>query len=385
MFIKKILVNIFLFGCRILYGIDSNKVIFESFHGKSYSDNPKAISECLHKRLDKVKIVWVTLDADNNKGVYPDYINLVDKKNSWKYYKELATASVFVTNFQLPDIIKSKKQFFIQTWHGDRAFKKVLHDSEFRDTSKKLPEEKAGFCDLAIAGSDYGEMQYRSAFLYKGTVLKEGTPRDDILVEKSEKQISFLKKKIGIDEKVKILLYAPTLRRNAYNARTKQNIQDIEIEKTLEALEKKYSCSWVCFVRAHSSVCGIAGLNFNERIIDVSSYEDMAELLLISDVLITDYSSSAGDFALLDRPVILYASDYEEYLKHDRGLYFDLADSPYYVAENQNSLLNIIEGLNEEDIRKNCCEILDFYKTNETGRASEIVVEHLISWMGKDK
>ena len=110
----------------------------------------------------------------------------------------------------------------------------------------------------------------------------------------------------------------------------------------------------------------------------------MRQPLLDRSVL--DYSSSAGDFALLHRPLVLFQSDYNEYVGKDRELYFDMADSPYYVAKNQEELEAILSKLTPEEASKNCEEILAFYGTNETGHSSEIVAKRIIAEMyGKEK
>jgi CDP-glycerol glycerophosphotransferase len=107
----------------------------------------------------------------------------------------------------------------------------------------------------------------------------------------------------------------------------------------------------------------------------------MADLLLVSDALITDFSSSAGDYALLNRPLILFQSDYDEYVEKDRGFYFDMNDSPYFIAKNQEELEVIIAKLTEDKVKENCKEILDFYGTCETGKSSEVIANRIIDWM----
>ena len=371
MSLKKTLIKGYIHARRLACR-KSKTVLFESFVGASYSDNPRAISEALHKIAPDADIVWALKSP--NKSNAPDYVRKISRADTYRYYKEFANASVYVTNVELMDLPKGKNQYYIQTWHGDRAFKKVLWDSDYQE--KEVPKEaEKGACDLAIAGSKYGVRQYRSAFLYEGEVLEVGTPRNDKLVNPSADEIGGMKKQLGIDEDVRILLYAPTLRRKAVSEQVEQEVQEIDLLKTVFALEEKYGCKWVCFVRAHIAVSGISGIEYSDKIINVTDVEDMADLLMISDMLITDYSSSAGDFALLGRPIVLFQSDIKQYLERDRDFYFNMEDSPYYIAENQQELENIICKLNEEDVKENCKAILDFYETNETGKAAETIAE----------
>ena len=109
----------------------------------------------------------------------------------------------------------------------------------------------------------------------------------------------------------------------------------------------------------------------------------MMELLKVGDALLTDYSSCAGDFALTGRPVFLYQDDLDDYSNNDRELYFDMKDSPYWVAANPDELDRLIEAYTPEKARENCRAILDFYNTDESGRAAEAVAEYLCDMIDK--
>lgn len=371
--------NLYIKTYRFFHGVHKNEVFFMSFGG-TYSDNPRAISEALHAIRPNTKIFWAINDFANTE-CFPDYVHLV-KTNNIKQFNIISTSTVWVFNFY-SKYHKSKKQFYVQTWHGDRGFKKVLHDSGYMKKNATLLEEKNDYCNLAVAGSAFGEQQFRSAFRYKGEVLNLGTPRNDRLVNFNLDEINFIKKKLGITDE-KILLYAPTLRKNSTH--TLQKAQNISIEETLSELELKYNCNWICLIRCHPGVVGLSDIQYTKKIINVSNYQDMAELLLVSDMLITDYSSSAGDFALLNRPIILYQSDIQEYQKRDRTFCFSMKDSPYYIAKTQDELMKIIENLSAEKIKSNCEEILKFYNTYESGQASLAVAKRIAQWLdNRDK
>ncbi len=365
--------------CSRLFGVKGKKVLFMSFSGKSYSDNPRAISEALHRLDQDVEIIWAFLSPEEKRGVVPPYIKLVDRAKAANFYKALATSKVFVTNFSII-APKDKRQRFIQTWHGDRAFKKILYDANpIRE--RELSESVNGFCDLMVAGSDYGERQLRSAFHYQGEILKVGTPRDDALLRMEIGDIAKIRSGLGISEKTRILLYAPTLRDQLLHRKENQEIQDLDLASTLKKLEVKYHTDWICLVRAHPWMGGLSGFDSGNKIIDVSSYEDMADLLLISDMLITDYSSCAGDYALTHRPIILYQSDRKEYLEKDRTFYFNMEDSPYMIAESQQELEAWIERIDEKTAWDNCEAILKFYNTYESGQAAEAVAKRILDWL----
>ena len=138
-------------------------------------------------------------------------------------------------------------------------------------------------------------------------------------------------------------------------------------------------------MRAHPAVKDLGGVEYNDTVIDVSAYPDMVDLLLIADVLITDYSSCAGDFVLQNRALILYQSDRMEYLKNDRTLYFEMEDSPFWVAQSQTEIEKIIEQMDNTSIHANCKAILDFYKTTESGHSAQEIVNVIMQWIYNDK
>ncbi|MDN6291169.1 MAG: CDP-glycerol glycerophosphotransferase family protein, partial [Tetragenococcus koreensis] len=334
-----------------------------------------------------IELVWLFQSPEEKAKVIPDYIRTV-KFNSLKSFYELATAKVWIDNFNKPSFLfKGDKQFYIQTWHGDKGIKKILYDvrTQLSDGSYlegDLFEEN--HCDLAIAGSEYGELKhYRSGFNYQGEILKEGSPRNDKLINRSDEKITAVKNKLGIESETRILLFAPTMRESDENARHK--VEGINLEETLDLMEKETGKKWVCLIRAHSSTKSLEGLPQTDRFLNVSDFEDMSDLLLVSDILITDYSSSAGDFALLDRLVILFQNDRDEYISKDRKLYFDIDESPYLVALNQEELNGLLCNYYKLDIEKNCKDILSFYGSYETGQASERIAEKIKTFIRSEK
>ena len=368
--------SLYIRAYRIIYKSDDNMVLFTSFGGTSYSDNPRAVSEALAKLDPDINIVWI-LSGNSEIAKYPSYINVVKKNHHILVWTAMAKARVIVTNENCNYIPKGKKQCFITTWHGDRAFKKILLDVGPAPRSF-VPESIPGYCDYATAGSDYGVMQYQSAFLYNGKIIRQGCPRNDVLVNPDFKREELTRKRLGIPEGSKVLLYAPTLRKSAINSSEGQKLQDIDLAKLAKILENKTGNQWYVLLRAHPVVASLNIQTDEEPYIDATNYEDMADLLAISDFLITDYSSCAGDFALTGRPILLYQSDIDDYVKNDRKLYFKMEDSPYYVAKTQSEAEKIVKEITSESAKKNCEEILRFYNTFESGKASDTLAEIII-------
>lgn len=362
--------------CRTFCGIDKDKVVFSCFNARTYGDNLKPISETLHALRPQAKIVWMFRDPASKKAVVPPYVRLADPI-SLAGLREYATARVWVDNFTLPRYLKRRigSQFYLNTWHGDRAFKKIAYDA-FPERRLRIEET----CDLMLAGSEFGKRLMRSAFRFEGELLAEGGPRNDVLVQNDPQRVQAIRGALGIPADARLLIYCPTFRDST---RLTVFHCPIDLEAALDALQKKTKEKWLCLFRAHHLAKGGLDLKSGGRLLDVTAYEDMADLLLISDALVTDYSSAAMDFALLGRPIYLYQDDIDEYTAHDRRLYFDIADSPFLAARDMPSLLRLIEQTDSEGADKNCAAIREFFGFIETGHAATRVCERIVQWMNR--
>ena len=349
------------------------KVVFSSFGGKQYSDNPRAISEALHRLHPEIKQVWF-LSSSDAYHVVPEYITVVRSMES--YYRELSTAFAFVTNENLPEsIVKRRNQFFVQTWHGDRGNKKILYEA-WEGGNRPSPVMDEFYTDICVAGSDFGVSNYRDGFHYKGEILKQGCPRNDILLNITPELRNSIRKKIGIEENAKVMIYAPTFRDNSQSGG-----KTVDIAAALDKLSEKEK--WVCLTRLHPMDKSVRLLHSNQGCIDVTDYPDMADLLVIADLLITDYSSSAPDFALTGNPIILATFDREEYTASSRELKVPIEAPGYLIANNQEQLIEIIGQLDSYDHKEIDKRVLDYFGTFETGQASEAVSELIYSYYMK--
>jgi CDP-glycerol glycerophosphotransferase len=355
-FKAKIIKGLYIIG-GVFLKTDREKVVFSSFGGKSYSCNPRAVSEELHKMAPEFKIIWLFRDAKKKKEIVPEYIQCVEI-GTLRAHLEQIKAGFWIDNFNKPITIRKKPdQIYIQLYHGDRGFKKILYDCRTLLANGHYKEGdlfETDNCDLMTSGSDYYNRVIKSAFNYKGEVLQVGSPRNDLFFKYDYSDVLSIKNKLDINSDHKVFLYAPTFRDSLHGVA--HEIGDINLLATLKELEGKTKQRWICIIRAHSAVKGFANSPENSnQIIDVTKYEDMRDLLLITDLLITDYSSSAGDFALLKRPIILYQSDREKYLQDDRTFYFDIDTSPFTVVFNQEELNAAIQELDEIKILFAAC------------------------------
>lgn len=362
--------SFFVRGFTALFGLFhpvEKKVLFSSFGGAQYSDNPRAISEKLYDLYPEFEIVWAITDASSKAGIIPEYVKVVPS-SGWGFFKALATSFCYVTNIPVGiSFHKRKGQFFIQTWHGDRPIKKVLYETD-PEGRYMSPVMDYKLTDLAICASDIGERAYKTAFRYYGNVLKKGMPRNDVLLQPNDAIRDIICKTYNLSGDTKILLYAPTFRDFS---ETKQEI-NVDLKQTIQKLKNKTKENWVCFVRAHYISAGLSINCDGEIFIDVTEYPDMADLLASVDMLITDYSASAGDFVLRKKAVVLTMFDAEEY-KASRQFAVDPEKAGFIIAKTQDELNTVIETYTQEDYESSCNQVCKYLNIVETGNSADEV------------
>lgn len=357
-----------------IFPIDKNKIVISNFHGKTYGDNGKYIVEELNNENLGYKIVWLVDKKNSAKSLFPENVQQVNYK-SFRGLYELATAKIWIDNcrksFYPP---KRKNQFYIQTWHGGIPLKRIEKDVEKTLNSLTVQTSKndSKIADLFISNSDFCSKLYQRSFWYNGGILECGSPRCDVLLNKKNEVYDKVKKHFKLDQDTNILLYAPTFRSDLDTS-----IYNIDFEALLDALENRYRSKWVIMVRLHPNIANQSNfMKYSSNIINTTDYDDMYELLAVSNVLVTDYSSTMFEFSLTNKPVIIYAPDIESYIE-DRNFYFDLRSLPFPIAENNEQLFRIFENLNSAY----CTQAMDKFfldlGVKESGQASKRVVEKI--------
>jgi CDP-glycerol glycerophosphotransferase len=357
-----------------LFPIKKNKIICSNFYGKGYGDSPKYIIDELLKRDEKkYDIVWVVKDKSITD--FPQEIRTV-KINTLKYIYELATSKVWIFNCRKNMSVKKRKgQFYIQTWHGGIAFKKIEKDAKNKLDSNYIAQAKddSKAIDLIISNGKFCSQMYRRAFWYDEPkeILECGTPRNDILINADKEKI----KKIVYDfynfnEKDKVLIYAPTFRDVYVN-----NPYDIDFEKLREELNKKTNSNWRILIRLHPGEKNPERfIKFSENVLNACEYKDIQELILASELLITDYSSTMFESMLANIGVILYANDIESY-QNERGTYFTFEELPFKLTTNNEELMKVIRELDFGEIQKEYDKFKASLGLIEEGTASKKIAD----------
>lgn len=349
-----------------IFPINKRKIVFNNFDGKGYGDNPKYIAEYILKNNLGLEMVWLVNDTCDSS--IPDHIRMV-KNHTLAAVYELVTAGTWVDNNRKSFVTRKRsKQYYIQTWHGCMMMKKIEKDAEDKldFLYLKSAANDSKMIDLCLSNSDFMTKFYEESFWYKGDVLQCGSPKTDFLLNSTSDDVRKIKEKLNIPLEKKIVLYAPTFRSDKNT-----DVYISEFEKLLEQLESVYKGDWIVLVRLHPAMTEKSStFCYSEKVINLSTYSDMQDLLIISEVLITDYSSTMFEFYLMNKIVFLYATDVYNY-ESERGLYFSFDHIPFPKAKTFEDLLKVIEGF---DINKYDQEVDVFMQSigfTETGDACQ--------------
>ena len=354
------------------------QIIFDNFNGHGYGCNPKYIAEEIIKRKLPYKLIWV---VDDRKYNFPAEIKTV-RINTLRYFYTLATSKVWLDNVRKDAFIRKRKgQFYIQLWHGFIPFKKMEKDLEISNARSRQGIEKSindsKMADLFVSGCKMRTKLYTSgSFYYYGEVLECGTPRNDLLLS-NNRPYKKVYEHFGIDPSKKIFMYAPTFRKSHCLA---PYLTELGI--VTDWLHEKFGEEYVCMVRLHPSMRNM-GPEFMKHTgcINATDYDDIQELLAVTDVLISDYSDVLFEASLAKAKVFIYATDIADYM-NDRDFYLKLEDLPYSIASNLDELKKNIINFDENLYLQRVKEFFDYVGVNEPGNASVQVVNRIVEFMG---
>lgn len=388
--IHKVKVNIIkLFLLITGYFPASKKLImFESFLGKQYSCNPKAIYEYMSKNHPDYNMYW-SIDKDYTENFTGENLKLV-KRYSLKWLLILGFSKYWITNSRMPTLIpKPRHTTYIQTWHGTPLKKLAFDMEEVHMPGTTTEKYKADFYkesrnwDYLISPNSYSSKIFKQAFRFEKDMLEYGYPRNDILHNGNNKEyVEVLKNKLGIPLHKKVILYAPTWRDNQSH---KVGQYKFELPLNLSELQQKYEQEYVVLLRMHYLVAESFDLRpYKGFAYDFSRSVDINELYLVSDLLITDYSSVFFDYANLRRPILFYMYDIEEYRDTLRGFYFDIEkEPPGPIVKNMKELYGALEEFKQHGTyarsEKNYQRFYDKYCYLEKGQSTEQLVKNIIT------
>ena len=356
--------------------VDADLAVFAAYWERGVACNPAAIAAKLAELAPHIHPVWV-VSKDNTALLPPGTDHVVP--GTRRYWEVLATAKYLVNNVNFPNaVVKRPDAIHLQTHHGTPLKRMGLDQIEHPAAAKGLDFDallaRIDRWDYSVSADSHSTRMWERAYPARYTSLDHGYPRNDVFYTSGADAVRAARARLGIAPGKTAVLYAPTHR--DYEAGFTPRLD-------LAELADRLGEDTVLLVRAHYFYGGatspLTGLRRSGRLIDVSSYDPVEELCLAADALVTDYSSIMFDYANLDRPIVVYADDWETY-RTTRGVYFDLmTDHPGQVARTQEELTEIFRSGAWRDetaakartaFRRRFCEYDD-------GRAAERVVRRV--------
>ncbi|MCS3483677.1 CDP-glycerol glycerophosphotransferase [Bacillus sp. JUb11] len=351
---KKIVTILYIIVFKLLFlGVSKlqpkkKTVIFESFNGKQFSCNPRAIFEYMKENHPDYTLIWSVKKGYEapfqEKGIY--YIHRL----SFKWILAMARAEYWVVNSRLPLWIpKPGHTTYLQTWHGTPLKRLAVDMDEVHIPGANTKKYKKNFTkeaskwDCLISPNAYSTEIFTRAFQFQQTMIESGYPRNDFLYnQNNEGTIRALKQKMNLPLDKKIILYAPTWRDDQYYTIGKYKF---ELDLDLHELRSSIGEEYIIILRMHYLVAENFDLGPYEGFAyDFSHYEDIRDLYMISDLLLTDYSSVFFDYANLRRPMLFYVPDIETYRDKLRGFYFDFEqEAPGPLVKETASVIDWIK------------------------------------------
>lgn len=365
------LFSLFINILKILVKTDEKLILFNSFAGRKFDDSPKAIFDEMKndQRFKDFRIVWAFHQPEKFDVVGAHKI----KTDSIGYFKTALAARVWITNSSVERGLNftGKNTLYFNTWHGT-PLKQMGSDIEIDNQSFRSKGEN--HFDVMLSQGRYEtEIFSRSFGIPKEKFLEVGLPRNDILANYTKEDADDIKHKLGIAKEKKVILYCPTFREFEKD----ENLGVVlSPPMDLDKWEKKLGEDYILLFRAHYEVSKVMEIRENDFIRNMTDYPSLNDLMIIADVLISDYSSVFFDFSITGKPMFHFTYDYETYSKK-RGMYFDIR---YYIdgAATEDDLIKLLLNYNENDVKNKTVKFrrkfVDFY-----GHASEAAVDCIAS------
>lgn len=350
--------------------VDPKLILFSAYAGTKFSDSPYQLFEHLNNADYDYQLAFVFTSSemmDAFKQAYPQHKAI--KHNSLKHYHYLNKAGYWIFNYKTPSYFKKKPEtIFLQTWHGI-PLKKLGNDivnveqTFYRSQQSYIQmaesyTEEGRKANYFLTPSPYALQHLQSAFrLSDKQILKFDYPRNELLYNYTKEDIKAIKDELKLPLDKKIILYAPTWRDHNYSVITGYKTKDFLLDfEELGSLKDEY----IILYRPHYLISDRMS-NLPDNVYDVRDYQNSSEIYIISDMLVTDYSSVYFDYSILKRPIYFYMKDLDFYQQQLRGFYIDInVDLPndYYTEQDK-----LIKAINTKHINKK--KYNHFYKHNK--------------------
>lgn len=359
------------------FKLENSWILFYDLFSKNYNgDSIRPIAEEIRQQMPDAKLFFVC--SNKNKVNNIDMADEVLVENSLKFKYVCNKAKYIISPMAFPKIKKRKGQVFVQTWHGSPLKKLYLSRNKNDKHNLRYASRFADTDIFCSQGEIHNKHLAEALNLNKSQIYNTGLPRNDILFKDTTDLIKSIKNQLGLPDNKKVLFYCPTWRRADRKAQLPFN---------LKKLKENFANEYVILIRSHVGKHSWVDENDNpisifdnEFSFDGGSYPEVTHLYAVSDVLITDYSSSFFDYAITNKPQIFYAYDLEDYT-NTQGLYFDYKDIvPGDIPTNTDELIESIKTLPKyyEKYGSKLEEFRNKYIEAEKGDATKQVIDFML-------
>ncbi len=324
-----------------------DSLFFISWKGKQCGSHPLGIAEELRRRGDDREHLWAVTDwsvpvPEGGTGVL---------RGTEEYYEALARSKYLISNDDMQAPFRKRDgQVYLQTWHGtplkrigfDISNPQFISGTAYFD---HLAKDVAQW-DLLLSPNPFSTPIMRRAFRYDGEICEYGYPGNDLLSRADSAEVAArVRDRLGLPDGKRVVLYAPTWRDNQVYANGRRYRFDMRLD--LERAWRELGQDHVFLIRGHHHMADDVPAGMRPGFaINVTAYPDITELFLVSDVLVTDYSSAMFDFAVTGRPMLFFTYDLAEYRDSLRGFYFDFeAEAPGPLLASSAEVIEAVRDL----------------------------------------
>ena len=314
--------------------INPRKIVFSSYFSTALSDNPWEIFQAMRRVHPEFTYIWLLRKPQSVEG------GRSVKAGTVAALYHLATAKCWIDNSRKRSwVVKRKGQFYMQTWHGNISFKHVEADvaDKLPDLYVKSAKRDSKMADIFISGSRWATDCYKRCFWYDGEIWECGLPRSDVFYKAPQETREKVDAWLGGNADTHYILYAPTFR---VDDSLDYYLKDYT--QLLKSITDRCGGDWRILVRLHPRIAEKHGfIDYDEKVIDASNYPNINELIIRSDIMISDYSSCMFDAMEARKNVFLYMPDLEAYMA-DRGCEFELAELPFPICRDEKALCSAL-------------------------------------------
>ncbi len=363
------------------WSLKENWVVFESFMGRNYSGQPKYIYQYMQKTYgDKYRYIWIV----DKHGIKIDGKCKKVKRWSLKYFFYMNRSKYWVLNMRQPlSVPRREETILLQTWHGT-PLKKLAFDLEnihsYTPKYKENVFKQSRDWNYMLSDNPHSSKCFTSAYmLEQHQLLEAGYPANDpMYAPDKEQRAEQLKEQLGIPKDKKVILYAPTWRDDEF---IDTGEYGFNLALDVDKMREQFSDEYVLLMRLHYLVVErLDKKMFDDFVMNVSSYDDITDLYLLTDLIITDYSSVFFDFANLKRPMLFYMYDLENYRDNLHGFYLNIQEIlPGPILRTNEEVFDAIANIDrvEEEYKEKYDAFYEEFCCWDDGHAAERVVKEV--------